>query len=309
MSPRPAARRSWPAAVVVITAAVILLLVIGGRSEPRPEGTLAALDLPEPQPPGEVVGTLPTRGGLRADVLRPPGSGTGLPVVVLVHGCCGDRADLGTFATAVAGAGAVVLNADWSALRPGSQFEQAYQDVACAVLVAREHAAQFGGDPGRVTLVGWSDGAMAAMVVTAAGDRFSPSGCASGPGSVRPDAVVGLSGFYGWPLPVEGAYVNPRSEAFLGGPPERAARNWREATAHGWLAASAPRCAGLLVGSDHVLAEQARRYAAALRSAGHRAHLVLVPPAGDQSLLSSRTAEGRAAVREVLTAVELCPAT
>ena len=109
------------------------------------------------------------------------------------------------------------MNADWAGIKNDARFPDAYADVACAVRFARARAADFGGDPADVTLLGWSDGAMASAVVAAAGDQFDRSQCVYPSASSVPDALIGVAGFYGWTLPVPPVYVNDRARAFLGG--------------------------------------------------------------------------------------------
>jgi acetyl esterase/lipase len=253
-----------------------------------------------------VSGDLTYTDGRLLDVYRPPGDSSNLPVVLMIHGCCGDRADLGHLPPAIAMAGAVVYNADWSGVKPGVTYRQAYAEVACAVGYARSTATRYGGDPRRVTLFGWSDGAMAAAVVAAGGLSLSDPGCRSKRGPDRPDGLVGVAGYYGWTLPPEANLESDRAVAFVGGTHDEVPVAWEEATPHGWLAAAGPRCATLIVGATDPLAADARRYAAALRSSGHAVRLVVAPPSGDQSMLSIRTVEGRTTVRETVATADRC---
>ena len=256
--------------------------------------------------PRIVAGAVNYSGARQLDVYALEPRQGGRPVVVLVHACCGDRADLGQLAEAVAAAGAVAINADWAGIKPGARFPDAYADVACAVRFARAHAVEYGGNPDDVTLLGWSDGAMVSAVVGAAGDQLERTGCRAPEHSGVPDAVVGVAGFYGWTLPPDPVYVNDRARTFLGGTPRTAARAWRDATPYGWLTTANGRCATLVVGATDPLLADAERYAAALRRAGQAPRLVVEPPAGDQSMISTRTEEGRTTVREVLSATNRC---
>ena len=52
----------------------------------------------------------PYADGRRLDVRVPVSARPGLPVVVLLHGCCGDRSDVVKLAESVAGSGAVVMS-------------------------------------------------------------------------------------------------------------------------------------------------------------------------------------------------------
>jgi acetyl esterase len=246
---------------------------------------------------------VPYATGRSLDVYRPRSAAGAVPVVVLVHGCCGDRSDLVKLAEATAAAGALVLNADWAGLAADARYPGAYEDVACAVRYARAAAGRYGGDPARVTLVGWSDGALVAAVVALAGEHLDAGRCRAAATSPRPDALVGVGGYYGWRAPVPARLVGPRTVRFLGGTPATAAQAWRDATPYGWLRSTGrPVRTTLLVGEQDPLRADAAAFAAALRRAGHRVMLVVAPPAGDQSMISPRTAEGRTTVREILAA-------
>lgn len=286
-------------------ATVIGLAACGAASvaRERPADGRVGESTAAPAPAG-FLEELPYVTGAALDVHRPPAAtraaASAPPTVVLVHGCCGDRADLGKLAEALAESGAVVLNADWAGIDADARFPRAYEDVACAVRFAHARAAVLGGDPARVVLVGWSDGALVASVVAAGGDTFDARRCRYPDASALPDAVVGIAGFYGWPVPVPPVYVTPRAEAFFGGSPANAAEAWARATPYSWLGTAPP--AALLVGTTDPLVADARRYAAALQRAGSAVRLIELPPAGDQTLLSPRTREGRRVVAEVLGA-------
>jgi acetyl esterase/lipase len=254
-----------------------------------------------------IAGPLTYARHRQLDVYAGPNPKRELPVIVMVHACCGDRADLGKLAEAIAADGAIVLNADWAGIKKDARFPDAYADVACAVRFARARAADFGGDPANVTLLGWADGAMAsAVVAAAAGDQFDRSQCVYRGVSSVPDALIGVAGFYGWTLPVPPVYVNDRAQAFLGGTPQEAPRAWHDATPYGWLMSAFPSCVTLVVGVTDPLVESARSYAAALRGADHRVRLVVAPSKGDQSMISPRTREGRITVREALSVGKPC---
>ena len=168
--------------------------------------------------------------------MRVPNRQQGLPVIVMVHACCGDRADLGKLAEAVAAEGAIVMNADWAGIKNDARFPDAYADVACAVRFARARAADFGGDPADVTLLGWSDGAMASAVVAAAGEQFDRSRCEYPTASSVPDAFIGVAGFYGWTLPVAPCLCQRPGTGLPRGDVHREApRAWHDATPYGWL--------------------------------------------------------------------------
>jgi acetyl esterase/lipase len=67
--------------------------------------------------------------------------------------------------------------------------------MACAVRFARATAADYGGDPSRITLVGNSAGADNGAVVALAGNDFAGD-CVVTDVSALPDALVGFEGVY-----------------------------------------------------------------------------------------------------------------
>lgn len=283
-----------------LPAALVLVAVLAGD----------ALAAPPPAAPTRsrlVAAAVPYVDGQVLDVYAPAGAALpGRPVVVMVPSCCGDRADLGKLAEAVAAAGAVVLVADWAGLSPGATRARSYGQVACAVSFARARGAAYGGDTGRVVLLGWSDGAQAAAVVALTRPGTSSPGCRGGAASPVPDAVLGVAGFYGWQLPVDPRYVSDRAVAFVGGTPQDAPGAWRSATPYGLLDGPSATCFVLVVGTTDPLLAGAQALTAALRRTGHRADLVVAPYAGDQTMISPRTQEGRTTVAAALAATP-CP--
>jgi arylformamidase len=104
--------------------------------------------------------------------LFPPTSGApgpGAPVMVFIHGGYWrslDKRDFSFVAPAFNAAGALVLVPNY-ALAPAVSIEHIVLQMALVVAWAHDHAAEHGGDPGRIVLVGHSAGAhLAAMLLT-----------------------------------------------------------------------------------------------------------------------------------------------
>jgi acetyl esterase/lipase len=273
-----------PAAVVL---GATLLLAVAVRASPLP---------------GVHILQAPYTSTMTVDVYAPTG-GHGRPVLVLLHGCCGSKEDLSQFAWAAAVDGAVVFNPDLLSMVRGGRFPTVYQQAACAVRFARATASRYGGDPDRVTLLGWSDGAMLAAVVGNAADHFSGDCLAHG-GSGVPDAVIGVGGFFGWPVAPEGRvdarYVTPRTVQFFGGSPARAPLAWAAGNPYTYLGRNRGLEVALLVGATDPLLDGNRRFVAALRGAGQRATLRIVPGDDPLTLISPRTDQGHATLQETL---------
>jgi len=221
-----------------------------------------------------------------------------VPIVVMLHGCCGDRADLAKLAEATAAEGVAVLNVSWGGLGIDGSYSRSFREAACSVRFARGESDTYGADPGRVSLLGWSDGALVGAVVAQAGDALSAHGCTAPGESAVPDAFVGVNGFYGWTLPVDASYVTDRAVRFFGGTPEEQPQAWTDATPYAWLGARSTMTSVLLVGATSPLLPDAKRFDAALRRTGQTSRLLVLQPAGDQSLISPRTEEGQIVARE-----------
>jgi acetyl esterase/lipase len=186
-----------------------------------------------------------------------------------------------------------------------------YEQAACAVHFARQRAADYGGDPARVTLLGWSDGALIGAVVASAGDRFAGR-CTDGDlSSALPDSFVGVGGFLGWPTEPDGSidpdYVNERTTRFFGGSPALSPDAWRDGNPYRWLDRRPGLDIGLIVGADDLLLDHNAAFATAARAAGHRVNVTVVPGAGPLHVLAASTAEGAATVRAVLQTASAKP--
>jgi acetyl esterase/lipase len=278
-------RRCWP-----ILAALVPLLVAGCGSPPV----------------GEVRMTrgIAYAAGVELDVHVRAGV-TRRPVLVLLHGCCGNKDDLTPLAEAIAARGAVVFNASWTGVDRGGGWPRAYQEAACAVRFARATATRFGGDPGRVALLGWSDGALLAAVVAVAGNDLV-GGCPQRRVSALPDALIGVAGFYGWPAAlgrvVDPRYVNAGTIRFFGGSPSQAPHAWAAGNPYTRLGGNRRLEVRLVAGDADLVLADGRRFLAALRRAGYRATLRVADGGDHRTVIAPRTPAGRLTVEEALAA-------
>ncbi|GGQ99246.1 alpha/beta hydrolase [Kitasatospora griseola] len=130
--------------------------------------------------------------GRLMDVHRPAGTSGPAPAVLLWHGRGPDERDvLAPVARAAAELGVVVLVPDWRPDAPDGGRAQLWESV----VFARRNVADFGGDPGRIVLAGWSLGGKAAV-----GAALNPAAF----GGWRPHAAVGIAGAYGSSAPSTG---------------------------------------------------------------------------------------------------------
>ena len=120
--------------------------------------------------------------------------GAPLPVVVFFYGggwVAGERADYGFVGRAFAAQGFVAIIPDYR-LVPQVRFPSFVEDGAQAVKWARDHAAEYGGDPAKITLAGHSAGSYIAAMLAL--DRHYLSQAGVDPSVVRAAAL--LSGPY-----------------------------------------------------------------------------------------------------------------
>lgn len=109
-------------------------------------------------------------GGSETDIFLPDGSDSGgaaAPVVILLHGTSGDRSRMEPLATAVAASGALAYAPSWPVIDqvapfPEDQGDEPYrrqsEAIVCILRSVKKTAAEFGGDPDDVTVVGHSGG-------------------------------------------------------------------------------------------------------------------------------------------------------
>jgi acetyl esterase/lipase len=151
---------------------------------------------------------LPYANGPRhtLDLYQPLGRADPAPVVVFFYGGSwrsGKRAEYRFAAAALAQQGLLVIVPDYR-LYPEVTYPAFLQDAARAVAWTFRHAANYGGDPGRIYVMGHSAGAyLAAMLAYnprwLAAERHSPQALAG---------FIGLAGPYAF-LPIEDPDIQP----------------------------------------------------------------------------------------------------
>ena len=122
---------------------------------------------------------------------RPAGA---MPVILFFYGggwVSGDRADYGFAGRAFAAHGFVAIVPDYR-LVPAVHFPTFIEDGALAVKWARDHAAEYGGDPRRITLAGHSAGSYIGAMLAL--DRHYLAAAGVDPTIIR--AAAFLSGPY-----------------------------------------------------------------------------------------------------------------
>ncbi|MEV5827702.1 alpha/beta hydrolase [Spirillospora sp. NPDC052242] len=147
---------------------------------------LAGLATTADREPETVVYARPGGTALELDVWRPRPGGGPRPVVVNVHGGAEDlpQSLLPRWDAWLADRGHVVFDVDYRVAPPG-RWQMPAADLLCALGWIAEHAPAYGGDPGRIAVMGQSAGGLAVLqaVYTAPG-RIPPS-CPAEPVPVR----------------------------------------------------------------------------------------------------------------------------
>lgn len=126
------------------------------------------------------------------DVYTPNNTATDRPAVIIVHGGSwkmGSRGDHRTHAERLVATGYVVVNADYR-LVPDGAYPAMMQDIACVFATTRARAGEWGIDPDRIAVMGYSAGAHLVSLLAVASDEpdFAPT-CA-GVGAPQPPAAV-----------------------------------------------------------------------------------------------------------------------
>ena len=135
------------------------------------------------------------------DVYAPPRSTTAAPIAVFFYGGSWDsgrRQDYSWAGRALAAKGFLTVVPDYR-LFPEVRYPGFLEDGAQAVRWAADHAAQYGGDPSRIVLVGHSAGAYNAVMLGLDGRYLRAAGV--DPRQVK--AVAGLAGPYAF-IPLDG---------------------------------------------------------------------------------------------------------
>ncbi len=146
----------------------------------------------------------------RLDVYRPRGGARLAPVVLFLYGGrwqTGSKEQYRLLGDALTREGVVAVIPDYR-LYPAAHFPAWMEDGARAVRWARDNIARYGGDPGRIFVVGHSAGAHTALLLALDKRYLGAAGVA--PGVVR--GFVGLAG------PVATTWTDPDVQALMGPP-------------------------------------------------------------------------------------------
>jgi len=197
------------------------------------------------------------------------------PTVVLFHGggwVSGTPDDIAPLARTIADSGAVVFNAPYRLVLDGGGFPMTFEDAACAVRFAAAHSAEYGGDPSRLVVVGYSAGAQIAALVALAADTFDGD-CLVEMNDTLPTKLVGLAG------PYDTDALGPLMIPFFGTDPDVDPEPWRLGNPLTYLGHNPGLVVRLFHGAeDRVVPLLFSEYfEQQLEDAGYDSHLTILP--------------------------------
>jgi acetyl esterase/lipase len=253
------------ASAAAAASALALVGALPPASQEDPRATATAADA-RPLPVLRDVPYLGPRGP-RLDVHRPAASGP-RPAVLVVHGGAwsgGDKDAIGHVARAVAAAGLVAINVDYTLAAAGwPGHPRQVAELAAATDWVRANAEPLGIDPARLGALGSSAGGhLLALLATTRGAGLDAVVTWSAPFDLTAPALrrrlrAKIAGYLGCaPCPRRAAAGSPLAQVRTGTPPLMIVNSRREL----------------------IPAVQARQMAARLRVAGSPATLLLVPGA------------------------------
>ena len=270
--------------------------------------------------PAEPTVTLPTKLIEYAHVndtpttlnIYPPNETGSWPVVIIVPSsisraslASGQRLTYAPLAEAIAAEGAVVYTIR-TIFRSDLPFTNDIKRVTCAIRYARATAADYGGNPERIILVGHGAGGGIGATVALAGDDFGAEGCVVKEGSVAVDGFVAYEGFFDFAtVQYSASYLSSFSHSV-----------WRSQAPEEWEAINPythigqnPELPIRLLHGDHIGTNPedvqmtvSHAFNEALTSAEYDVELVIVPDGHHDSMKAS-TSDGFAMTVEQVMAL------
>jgi acetyl esterase/lipase len=280
MTPRSPSPGAW-------FAALLFLLILAGCSP------LAVLNASIPDDGFEVsrghaFGAHPRQ---KLDVYMPRAQERATPVVVFFYGGAwksGNRGDYKFVAEALTSKGFVVVIPDYR-LYPEVRFPLFLDDGAAALTWVQDHIRTYGGDPGRIYVMGHSAGAYNAAMLAFDRGYLEAAG-----GSANLAGFIGMAGPYDF-LPLDSTTL----ENVFGKAPDLPATQ-----PVNFVAADSPRTLLLYGGEDRtVLPGHSKRLAQRMRSVGGRVTEVGYPSMGHSEIVGvlAKPFQDRAPVLDEIT--------
>jgi acetyl esterase/lipase len=256
-----------------VAIAIVVLLLTGCQSM-----AFGVANLGMSAPAASVV--YAPQQNLSLDVYRPISTSAGnVPVVVFLYGGnwrTGKRAQYRFVGRRFAQQGVLAIVADYRTF-PRTAFPGFVEDAAGAVAWARQHAADYGGDPQRLFVAGHSAGAQIAALIATDARYLAPHGMQ--PRDLA--GVIGLSGPYDFEITGYEDVFGPEAQ-------------WPRAQPVNFVDGDEPPFLLVHGTSDTVVeAKDSQALADALRRAGGEATLVWLTNAGHLAPLAGLRAPAR----------------
>jgi len=232
-----------------------------------------------------VYGTAPDGAKLRLDVWRSAGNpgGSPRPALVRIHGGAfiqGNRSDMPDWDRWFNDFGYTVFDIDYR-LPPPVRWRDEIADVKCALGWVAAHATEYGIDPARISVTGFSAGATLALLAAySMGNPSLPPSC-----DVAPVAIRSVINLYGNP-DMPGLYdtspsldlVHDAAARYIGGSPTEYPERHRAISPMTYIDASSPPTISFLGTNDRIIPTvQLTNLDKALKQAGVPSEAYLLP--------------------------------
>lgn len=262
-------------------------------------GTLQPAPTPTPIPPTPTPDTVKVTQDVaytserKLDVYTPKKPGA-WPVILVLPGGGDPKESLVDLSRGISEQGAVVFTPDYRSnapLPPKEDIASGNKDAACAIRFARAKATEYGGNPSRVIVVGYSAGGAVGATMALAGDDFEGDCLVSGV-SAYPDAFVGLDGAYDIIKLIPEYYYN------LATPEE-----WKVISPFTYVNRQPIRKDVkfyIMVGYTEELVEYAKAFHEALKAAGYTTTLTQLPGVGHSQIPDPKREEVMRTIVEAL---------
>jgi len=207
-----------------------------------------------------------------------PDGGERRPTVMLIHGGAwklGDKRAMRPMAERLARSGWVAASVNYHLL-PGGRFPRNFQDVACALAFLQQNADEYGIDPTRIAVSGYSAGGhLSALLGVAWDDPEIAADCASGV-PAPPAAVIPGAGVYD----LRGKDRDVVKE-LLGGSESEVPERYRQASPLTHVRPGLPPFLLITGSADWFVGiDQTREMGAALRDTGNDAEVLSMAGSG-----------------------------